>query len=351
MGPLQSSPKRARRIRGFTLIELLVVIAIIAILIALLLPAVQQAREAARRTQCTNNLKQIGLAMHNYLDVNGQLPPGLVFAGMISDAIATQDNQDFILNHTAWTMLLPYFEQVNLFNQFDLNQASNHAHNSLCTLPVQGDYNVNRRPSQSLLQVLLCPSATEVVKITYLDPAGDPLFWTDQAAPSCYMLSSGTLGEGFRTYSVYNGALAALPDGRSVPLQGAFGNNGSARIRDIVDGTSNSILVGESTLRKVYTVYVPVWGQGRHISVYGGPLPDGDPNSLTNCLFRINQNPEKCGLTGLTRPWARTHSSEHPGGAQFLLGDGSARFLSENIDYVSYCLLNFIKDGQVVSEF
>src|SRR5947208_2953292 len=91
--------------RGFTLIELLVVIAIIAVLIALLLPAVQQAREAARRTQCKNNLKQIGLALHNYHDTYGVLPPATIAPGQ---SPATNNNQ--ILNHKGWTMLLPYFD-------------------------------------------------------------------------------------------------------------------------------------------------------------------------------------------------------------------------------------------------
>jgi hypothetical protein len=150
---------------------------------------------------------------------------------------------------------------------------------------------------------------------------------------------------------VYGGSLTGLPDGTTVNLQGAFGNNKSASIRDFTDGTTNSVMVYESTLRKVYTVYGPVWGQGRHIAVYGGPLPDGNPGSLTNCLFKINANPERCGLTGLTRPWARTPSSEHVGGCHVLLGDGSARFMSENIDYIAYCLTSFIKDGRVTSEF
>jgi prepilin-type N-terminal cleavage/methylation domain-containing protein len=338
-----------RRHRGFTLIELLVVIAIIAVLIALLLPAVQQAREAARRTQCKNNLKQIGLAMHNYHDNFNQFPAGLYYTGVTNAAGAAADGQTFILNHTGWSMILPYIDQGNLYNQFNFAHASNDARDAANGLPVMGTFVPNRNWGKEMLQVYLCPSATEVFKVTY--QGGDPMFWTEEAAPNCYMLAGGGLGEGYRSWPVYGGAMTGLPDGTTVNLQGAFGNNKSASIRDFTDGTTNSVMVYESTLRKVYTVYGPVWGQGRHIAVYGGPLPDGNPGSLTNCLFKINANPEKCGLTGLTRPWARTPSSEHVGGCHVLLGDGSCRFMSENIDYITYCLTSFIKDGRVVGEF
>ncbi len=108
---MRSSTTARRRLQGFTLIELLVVIAIIAILIALLLPAVQQAREAARRTQCKNNMKQLGLALHNYHDVANCFPPGY-----------TQDNRyptGGFQGHSVFYYLLPYIEQTNLYNTFD----------------------------------------------------------------------------------------------------------------------------------------------------------------------------------------------------------------------------------------
>ncbi|MBL8850054.1 MAG: DUF1559 domain-containing protein, partial [Planctomycetaceae bacterium] len=156
-----------RRRSGFTLIELLVVIAIIAILIALLLPAVQQAREAARRTQCKNNLKQIGLAMHNYHDNFNQFPAGLIYTGVTNASGAAADGQTFILNHTGWTMILPYIDQGNLFNQFNLTWASNDARDSANGLPVMGNFAANQTWGQEMIQTYLCPSATDVFKVTY----------------------------------------------------------------------------------------------------------------------------------------------------------------------------------------
>ena len=110
--------------RGFTLIELLVVIAIIAILIALLLPAVQQAREAARRTQCKNNLKQLGIALHNYHDVHRVFPPSRLNVGFHGGPVYATPRPARYKNATGWTLLLPFIEQGNLYQQYDHNQAA-----------------------------------------------------------------------------------------------------------------------------------------------------------------------------------------------------------------------------------
>jgi len=339
--------------RGFTLIELLVVIAIIAILVALLLPAVQQAREAARRTQCRNNVKQIGLALHNYLDSCQILPPGIIFSGTVSAADAVADRQTSVLNHTAWTMLLPYLDQAPLYNKFNLSAASNDARLAANNLPVQGDPTSNKDITRTLLQVLLCPTAAaEVFRFSY--SGTDPRYISNEAAPSCYMLNGGRWMEARRTWSVYSSNKATLPDGRSVICQGAFGNNISARMRDLENGASNCILVGESTLRKRQPVYVPLWGQARHVAVYGLVVPNADPAHEDNCVYRINKPYNNCVASPVTngdRPTSWIYSSDHTGGAMFLFGDGSVRFINENIDWPTFVLLNYIRSGQPIGQF
>ncbi|MGQ0634542.1 MAG: DUF1559 family PulG-like putative transporter [Planctomycetaceae bacterium] len=342
---------RALRSRGFTLIELLVVIAIIAVLIALLLPAVQQAREAARRTQCKNNLKQIGLAMHNYLETFSILPPGMIAQGMTTAATAAAIGQQSILNHTAWTMILPYLDQGNLYNLFDFRTASNNAKNPSHTIPVAGNYVNNLPPSQQILPVLLCPTDPNVVLVTFDDPTTwAPWFWTHKAAPTSYMVCSGAQVEWIATYGEFTGTVT-LPNGKVVLGVGAFGNNGSARIRDFSDGTTNALLVGESRLQKMWPpLHMPVWGQGRQASTYGRMNPDSDPLSFNNCIQKINNTFADCG-GGPKDAWPNAFGSEHVGGCQFLLGDGSARFVSESMDYNTLCLLAYIKDGNVIADY
>ena len=339
---------RSHRRSGFTLIELLVVIAIIAILIALLLPAVQQAREAARRTQCKNNLKQLGLALHNYHDAYNILPPGMVFSGDLTGANAALDSQTYSLNHTGWMMLLPYIDQGPLYNQWDPTVASGASLRA--TGPaVWGNPAVNFPVTQTKLSMLLCPS--EPIQGPAPNVASGE-YASTQAAVTSYMFAGGYYGENYRTYTVYNSSTATLPDGRVVLRSGTFGNNRSARIGDILDGTSNTIAMGESTLDKQSTSYMPVWGQGRHVGIYGVVLPDGPSGTtpVNNCRYRINAK-YNCDGANDGKPYAWVFSSRHEGGAHFLMGDGSTRFIGENIDWITFCLLNFVRDGQVVGEF
>lgn len=335
--------------RGFTLIELLVVIAIIAVLIALLLPAVQQAREAARRSACQNNLKQIGLALHNYHDVHKMFPPGMIFSGDQSAANVAADAQTHILNHTGWTMLLPFLDQAPLFNIFNANVASGEALNPAAGIPIRGDHTLNYPVTQTELEVLSCPSDPILGPVPNVAPGGQ--YSATGAAKTNYVFASGYLCEDSRAYVVYSGSAVTPPNGIAVNYVGFFGNNRSARIGDATDGSSNSIAVGEVVMDKNSTSYRPAWGQGRRVGVYLRILTTTDPLHNYNCRYRINA-PSNCdGSATNNKPYAWTASSTHEGGAQFVMGDGSVKFLSENIDWHTYIYLNYIRDKQPIGNY
>jgi prepilin-type N-terminal cleavage/methylation domain-containing protein len=347
---LESSRSR----RGFTLIELLVVIAIIAILIALLLPAVQQAREAARRTQCKNNMKQMGLALHNYHDVSGVFPAALLSSGRYN-APAYFVGNTRIKNITGWQMLLPYIDQSPLYNQFDFNVSS--VNSNPYTLPIEPMLPANEALVTTPIPMLECPSHPDAG--IGGSTASDEFYRrTAQYRRTSYLLSSGVFTDYNAPWHTY----------KSDYRQGAFGNDGAARIRDITDGTSNSLLAGEGwggANYKTSASYGP-WGlAGIHTSVHGRVVTHGV--SGTSAVGCTNPSQDGCYYTsnypiqftinadysqnGTKRQYAWGYGSGHTGGAQFLMGDGAVRFISENIDYKTLCLLAYIHDRQVVGEF
>ena len=195
--------------RGFTLIELLVVIAIIAVLIALLLPAVQQAREAARRTQCKNNLKQLGLALHNYHDTFLVFPPGQF------QPLGTNVNSS--TNRSCWMQrILPYIDQATLFNTFATNMSG------------PAGFASNWPGANTILPALMCPS--------------------DPSSPK-NATASGLANQGFSgNYSVCAGSTTFGVDGGGDKLNGMFFCYSRTSIRDTTDGTSNTLLAGEILL-------------------------------------------------------------------------------------------------------
>lgn len=321
---------RLRRV-GFTLIELLVVIAIIAILIALLLPAVQQAREAARRTQCKNNLKQIGLALHNYESAMTCWPLG------------SNSDWDRVPN---WRFqIFPYLEQANLYAQIDLNLTLNGNVTNVNTTALRNNK----------IAAYICPSST-------LDPNAD------NSVGTTYNNSQRT------QIPMYVGISGATPDvaGRTVGSASNYGgfytNNGmllhnqQTRMRDAVDGTSNVMMVAEQSGR--------VGTQDMRSGYYGGytgttsfglnpPAPVSGSNpagrdswstGLTSVQYRINS---PTTAAGSDNPWdANTViNSFHVGGIQGLLGDGSVRFLSENMDMAVLRNLCSREDGVPLGEF
>lgn len=334
----------SRRRSAFTLIELLVVIAIIAILIALLLPAVQQAREAARRTQCRNNFKQVGLALHNYHDNFQQFPPALVSSGRCNTGGSGEcPTTRPVLNTTGFVLLLPYIDQAPMYNQYNLNVSSSMS--SPYGRPQAGGV-ANSTTNQAIYNKKLaaygCPSDPIGMSLqTYQANVATDFYESNQVARSSMLFASGS----FTDYSTSFGANIGSLD------LGMFGNDGGATVAMVTDGLSNTIAVGESRQQgKTSSVYGPYWGAGVHTCCHGYT-----PNACYTVNAAYNYppcaaSPPTAGTIKLQYAWG--FGSEHTGGAHFLLGDGSVRFIGENIDYATvFNPLNRIKDGKIIGEF
>ncbi|MDB5338151.1 MAG: hypothetical protein JWN70_3770 [Planctomycetaceae bacterium] len=309
----------AFRRRGFTLIELLVVIAIIAVLISLLLPAVQQAREAARRSQCRNNLKQLGLALHNYHDTMSVFPPGALALKASGAAYASTDaepGRTAVIGGWGWsTYCLPYIDQGPLYNALAPN--GNNFPSSPTTL------------TKTILPVFLCPSDPSPNIHTATAMGGDGS--TTGHAKSNYPAIFGSLGVVYVQNTAAN-------------TRGIFWYNSATRIRDITDGASNTIMVTER-----------YWDGGdsetRRGAIWAGKC-DGSTGLLNvgnkyGNILRAANDPDWV-VKGLNNNAA---ASMHVGGVHFVLGDGGVRFISQNIDGATYQLLAQMADGQVVGSF
>ena len=325
----------ARR-SGFTLIELLVVIAIIAILIALLLPAVQQAREAARRTQCKNNLKQIGLALHNYHDSFTIFP-----FSTAADGYSSGNSYPQIKNHRGWVMLLPYIDQSALYNQFDPNVAA--GERTTGTGVLQGSPSTgNDIISSTVLKALLCPSDN-----------GDPQY---RGADSTYGISATAANAGrfgaktSYDFSVYSAAWTTPWISQSVNTRRLFGKDSNSRIRDVTDGTSNSVAVVETTL-EVHDGQTPKWAYASHVGM-GIDLASTNSRKINDWLCCTWASPpnQQSNRPGKLGEWG-TAGSLHTGGCHVLMTDGAVRFVSENIDNTTRLNLAQIADSQTLGEF
>ena len=307
-------PSPSRVPRGFTLIELLVVIAIIAILIALLLPAVQQAREAARRSQCKNNLKQIALALHNYHDTHSCLPAGGFSQTPNSlNNKATDGAFQAQMSLAPWTvMILPYMEETPLYKTFNFNQTFAWAFNDDYTVHSGSGLsaaNQNTPGQTTILAKYLCPSYiySNYPSLCYFGVAGG-----GPMPPN-----------GQQTWPGNNN------NGRPHFNNGHFWRNSSVRFRDVIDGTTNTFMVGES----IYCMVPPVnyettsWASGTRTS--GNDCLDTTYCSLVN---QINTGDQPINNASLFDEINTTFSSYHTGGCHFALGDASVQFVSENSD-------------------
>ncbi|MFO0877533.1 MAG: DUF1559 domain-containing protein [Gemmataceae bacterium] len=322
--------------RAFTLIELLVVIAIIAILIGLLLPAVQKVREAAARMQCSNNLKQMGLALHNYEGVYGYFPPALVNSGRWNGNTATlsyypSDGAWYVYNHSGFVFLLPFIEQENLFKQYDFTGPA------CLSSPYGQPYRVAAVPANNVtvqsqkMKTYSCPSDRDP-EIVVDATAG--FYHRPNTARSNYLFSAGG-------YTDYDSPLAM-----NNAAAGAFGHNSKTKIADIQDGTSSTIAIGESVQRKegTSTSFGPYWGSGTHTAVTGYT-----PSS--SALFNINARYTSTCTLGPRCVYAWVYSSFHSGGANFVMCDGSVRFIAESIAYPTFYALNTKAAGETISNY
>jgi prepilin-type N-terminal cleavage/methylation domain-containing protein/prepilin-type processing-associated H-X9-DG protein len=313
------------RNRGFTLVELLVVIAIIAILIALLLPAVQQTREAARRIQCKNNLKQIGLALHNYHDIHRVFPPAWI--PMLEPAAADPIVDSTIAGSWAWSVLiLPQLEQGNLYNELTATDPG-----------PSTPFPLNPNDSNDvLLPAFVCPS----------DPHGDKSIWggsdSDHDTPDGYAKNNYPAVAG--AHDIGNSMASYPQEG-----MGMFTVGSSTRIRNITDGTSNCLMVGEAFQSEHESLSIihpaaAIWVR----AIFTRPTNNADGRSVIRTT-KASGLPIPINVTASLSD--NGFSSPHVGGAHFALADGSVRFLSENINLWTYENLSTMADGNVLGEF
>jgi prepilin-type N-terminal cleavage/methylation domain-containing protein len=345
--------------RGFTLIELLVVIAIIAILIALLLPAVQQAREAARRTQCKNNMKQIGLALHNYHDTHLLFPPGNV------TTIGMNTNGCFTGTGTRdpgapWSVLiLPFIEQGPLYNSLDMNGGFPSAMGDV-TASNLGTYTpVTNSPLYRTVPGYQCPSTpTGMLGWVAQATVGAPMAGVDKLTMNYFACMGGGLDNpaaANRTVSANGQNCTCGTVGAPFPsaaflihwTNGFMHVQSAKGLRNATDGSSNCILVGETIYQNMQINRG--WGSS-HRTRHGG---NNGPGNITGTFRAINSGDELYNAFSNRTTDQNIHnhlmntcfSSMHVGGAHFLMGDGSVQFLSENMNLDIYRTLGAISDG------
>jgi len=311
---------RHRR-NGFTLIELLVVIAIIAILIGLLLPAVQKVREAAARTQCANNLKQIALAAHNFHDKYEKFPTGARPSVMVNGVPTMGTN--------VWVELLPYFEQDNLYRKWDFADNRNNVADGRNATQAQ------------VIKLLLCPS----------DRLPDPVW---ELLPAIYPVPPWSCGfYGMSSYGGNAGLRSVLTDRLS--KDGVFFVGSKVRFADITDGTSTTLLFGErfhhdpeyERQRLVIRPDFPPmagWGRWGFVANQGA---SGNISLSTPQL--INYLVPAGGDFSTLEDRACVFGSGHPGGANFAFADGSVRFLRDSTSLLTLQALSTRDKGEVIA--
>ncbi|MFM8415644.1 MAG: DUF1559 domain-containing protein [Planctomycetota bacterium] len=328
----RSNPVRPAR-AGFTLVELLVVIAIIAALVGLLLPAVQGAREAARRTQCLNNLKQVGLGLHNFHDAHRRLPPAFATGetpGNVNWRSLPETPGFFEPGWSFFVSILPYVEEEALFQQLD------------CSLPIMHAANAVARSGAAVLPLYVCPSDTVPRLIDVLDfgPSGSAIA----------LAGDGTLITQ-APVSSYSGLIGTTDHEHNGLFDGVFFRNSRVGFGQITDGTSKTICVGERMSRMAEATWL-------------GSITTSDVVHAQGWWQRLgyrtrshNYRPANCHTTCHIRssgPNAASNSpsgffSAHPGGCNFLNADGSVRVITDDVSLATFRALATRAGGEVVA--
>jgi prepilin-type N-terminal cleavage/methylation domain-containing protein/prepilin-type processing-associated H-X9-DG protein len=307
---------RERDAPGVTLIEVLVVITIVSLLIGLLLPALQQAREAARRTQCAGNLKQIGLALHSYHGSISAFPPGYVSAVKPGEA-----NYPELGPGWGWgSMILSQLEQHPLFNSINF------------TMQITELASFTAR--RTMLTVFLCPSSTPDGRVRVTGDEDQKVVLVADLAASQYVASAG------------QGEVEEIPGSNN----GIMFRNSYVSFRDVTDGLSGTLLAGERSRNLADATWVGAVPSGHVCTNPSWPVRDC---ATSNVMVMANTGPWP------DEPWvnvpnhkaskADDYWSLHPGGCNFLLGDGSVRFIKETVDPTVFSALASRAGGEVVS--
>ncbi len=346
---------RSSNRRGFTLIELLVVIAIIAVLIALLLPAVQAAREAARRTQCVNNLKQLGLASQNYHDTYLCLPPALRVCGEVNTSNPCSD-----YGVSPLVGLLQFIEQGNMFNFYNVAQGTGHD-------PGQPNSSVFR----NIVQAFLCPSDAPEISPSYLNYfgniggpylfqkySGTIVFDSGSVANPSHIVGLRDVTDGTSNTAIWSESVSGLPQGSSgipangspkerrvhfLPTTGAGNQTGDintiqafiAGCNSIPSSTMSSNTTSRGTnWQLAYRLYLTV-------AVYNHLMPPNGRNCISVDLSYQQENVDVFGTAG--------PSSNHPGGVNVAMTDGSVKFIKSTISLPTWWALGTRAGGEVIS--
>jgi len=328
--------------KGFTLVELLVVIAIIGVMVGLLLPAVQAAREAARRMQCSNNMKQLGLAVHNYADSFRRLPASSRgYGGCVGNAVNGQ-----IKNANGLVALLPYIELQNLYDQFNHREAYsiNPGAPQRATGTVVGDpaTNGNAALASTIVETFLCPSdnSPAVGRLAGIHYGPAPGF-VGAATNYDFIVSAGSEFGTCNSYATLNPLTKRM-----------FGGDVNTRMAEVIDGLSNTFMVGETTKFHVngaafawaYRGWVMTGIDPHHSAVNGGINVWHQP-----WIHPTWQSPPFVPVRGRARSWWVPAASLHPGGCHFVMGDASVQFVSQSIEMAILERLSAMGDGQVVA--